>query len=92
MVSLDVMLEEIAEKPSEGEQAIMDGVRSMSLRKCEEEGLSVAQAACFQTIRDVDSLLQVASCPAIAAKKPSWLRVPPGDLSRQMLEERDGTQ
>ena len=74
-------------KPSPGEQAIMDGVRKQSQAACEAEGLTEEQAACFDSIVDLETLFLAADCPAIAAKQPSWLRVPPPELRKAALDE-----
>lgn len=55
-------------------------IASMSL--CTREGLSPAQADCITRARDLDQLLAVGSCPAIQAKKPRWLVLPPKKLLR----------
>ncbi len=55
-------------------------IASMSL--CTREGLSPAQADCITATRDLDQLMAVGSCPAIQAKKPRWLVLPPKKLRR----------
>ena len=74
-------------KPSPGEQAIIDSVRKASQAKCEAEGLTVEQAACFDDIVDVETLFMAADCPAIAANKPSWFSVPPPEVRQEALRE-----
>ena len=74
-------------KPSGGEKAIMDGVRKASLATCQAEGLTREQAACFEKIKDIESLYETADCPAIVAKMPSWFRVPPPEMRREALEK-----
>lgn len=87
-VSLDELMATVPNgKPSPGEQAIIDGVRKQSQAACESEGLSEEQAACLDAIKDVDTLLKAGDCPAIAAKKPSWLTVPSPE-ARKAVEEK----
>lgn len=87
-VSLDEFMANAPEsgKPKPAEQAIIDGVRKQSQAACESEGLTEEQAACFEAIKDIETLFQVADCPAIAAKKPSWLRLPPDAERKKALE------
>lgn len=75
-------------KPAPEEQLIIDGVRKVAQVKCEAEGLSPEQAACFDAIVDIDTLFLSADCPAIAAKKPSWLSVPPREERKKVLNQR----
>ena len=75
-VSLDEMMKSKA-KPSPEEQKDINIVRKLAQAKCVAEGLTPEQAACLDAIVDVETLLLSVDCPAIAAEKPSWLRVPP---------------
>ena len=72
---------------SAGERAILDQLRSVSQSQCEEEGLTKEQAACFENVRDIATLLAAAECPAIVAAQPSWFRVPPPDMRREVLKK-----
>lgn len=76
-----------AGKPGEDEKAIIDRVRKLSQAQCEAEGLTPEQAACFESIKDIQTLFEAADCPAIAEEKPTWFNVPPPELRRQALEK-----
>ena len=79
-------------KPSPGEQAIIDGVRKQSQAACEAEGLTEEQAACFDSIKDLETLFFAADCPALAAKRPSWFKVPPPEVRKTTLEQMKNRQ
>jgi hypothetical protein len=64
-------------EPKPDEQKVIDGIEKMTVGSCEKEGLSDAQLACIEAVKTLADLQTVTSCPAIAAKKPSWLIVPP---------------
>ena len=87
-----VMLEELYEapgakgKPGEDEKAVMATVKAAAQVRCEAEGLTEAQAACFEAIVDIETLFRAADCPAIKDDKPSWFIVPPPEARRQALE------
>ena len=65
-----------------GEKMVGGAVEIASMSVCTHEGLSPAQADCITAARDLDQLLAVGDCPAIQAKKPRWLVLPPGKLRR----------
>jgi len=54
--------------------------------ECVAEGLSAAQAKCFDDVRHLGDVLDVADCPAIRDDRPSWFRVAPGP--REFAETR----
>jgi hypothetical protein len=62
-------------EPKPDEQKVIDGIEKMTVASCEKEGLSDAQLACIERVQSYADLQTVASCPAIAAKKPTWLIV-----------------
>jgi len=86
-VGLEELQNSATGKPSAQEQAIMDGVRTMTVAKCQSEGLTKEQAACLDKINNIESLFEAADCPAIAAKKPSWFQVPPPEVRKEALEQ-----
>jgi hypothetical protein len=68
-------------RPSEKEQELIDQIAKMSLDTCVMEGLSDAQRDCILATRsllDRDFLM----CPALVAKKPTWLNAPFGHPER----------
>ena len=64
----------------------------MSVASCEGEGLTRAQEECVLAAESAQELADVRECPAIAQRKPSWLRLPPTEAEqealRQALEEQ----
>ena len=72
------------DEPGEGEQRIIDVVIKMSTDSCLKEGLSREQADCILSVHTMDQLMALGECPAIAAKQPSWVRLPP---TRAQMEE-----
>lgn len=71
-------------RPKDDEQRIIDFVTKASIDQCLREGISKAQADCILSVQTMEQLMDLADCPAIAAKRPSWLRVAP---SRAEIEE-----
>jgi hypothetical protein len=62
--------------PKADEQEVIDQIESMTISACEKEGLDQAQLDCIlamQTWRDLETL---SKCPAIAAKRPTWVLAP----------------
>ena len=62
--------------PKADEQAVIDQLETISIGTCEKEGLDQGQLDCIlamQTWRDLEAL---SKCPAIAAKRPSWILAP----------------
>ena len=62
--------------PGADEQAVIDQIESMTIGACEKEGLDQAQLDCIlamQTWRDLETL---SKCPAIAARRPTWILAP----------------
>lgn len=71
--------------PSAEEQAIIDAVIDMSKVTCRREGLSQAQADCILAVGDVQAMLRLRQCPAIGARRPSWLALPPTEEQREQI-------
>jgi hypothetical protein len=67
-------------QPSEDERRTMEAVVEMGIAQCRKEGLSKEQADCIMDVHTVDQMLRLGDCPAIAAKRPSWLSLPPPEL------------
>ena len=63
--------------PSEGERKMMEGIAIATLAQCEVEGLSEEQLRCILSAETPQASLELGKCPAIAAKQPGWLRLPP---------------
>jgi hypothetical protein len=66
-------------EPKADEQEVLDQVEKMTIVRCEDEGLSAAQRDCILAMKTFEDLKAVTRCPAIAAKQPSWVLVPPAD-------------
>jgi hypothetical protein len=64
-------------EPKPDEQKVIDDIEKMTVATCTKEGLSDAQLACIENMKSYADLQKLPSCPAIAAKKPSWLIIPP---------------
>jgi hypothetical protein len=64
--------------PSADEQRVIDEVERVSIATCKDEGLSAPQLDCILAIETLDDMSRLGNCPAIAAHKPSWLKVPVG--------------
>jgi len=66
---------------SDGERAVIAAAEKASIERCSAEGLSEDQLRCILAVGSPDELLtKLPSCPAIVAKRPSWLTVPPHPL------------
>ena len=65
-----------------GKKVLGGAAEIASMSVCTHEGLSPAQADCITAARDLDQLLAVGACPAIQARKPRWLVLPPRKLLR----------
>lgn len=59
------------------EAAIVAAIDQASRGRCEGEGLSEAELACILAVDDPRALGALRGCPAIAARRPSWLVLPP---------------
>jgi hypothetical protein len=46
-----------------------------AIATCQREGLSPAQLACIVAVKDWAPFTELAACPAIQAKRPSWLQL-----------------
>lgn len=75
-----------------GKKVIGGAAEIASMSVCTHEGLSPAQADCITGAKTFDQLLAVDSCPAIEAKKPRWLVLPPRKLLRSGSEPEAGEQ
>jgi len=69
-----------------GKRMLGGAAEIASMSMCTRDGLSAEQADCITGTRDLDQLLAVGSCPAIRAKKPRWLVLPPKKLLRSEPE------
>lgn len=58
------------------EQRAVDLAVKGSITQCRSEGLSPAQLDCVLTAKDWDGFRHVGDCPAIQARRPTWLRIP----------------
>jgi len=73
-------------QPGRGKRFVGGAAEIASMSVCTHEGLSPEQADCITGTRDIDQLLEVGSCPAIRARRPSWLVLPPKRLFRSEPE------
>ncbi|HEY5926042.1 MAG TPA: hypothetical protein VIV11_30360 [Kofleriaceae bacterium] len=76
-------------KPGAEEQAVIDQIARQTTRACEREGLSAAQRDCILAAKALDDR-QFLMCPALVAKKPSWIIAPIGHP--EVLDEIDQIQ
>ena len=60
-------------RPSTDETDVIRQVEAMTVPVCEKEGLDEAQLACIFAARSAEDFPAMLRCPAIAAKRPSWL-------------------
>lgn len=77
-------------KPGREEQEIIDLVVKQTVRECRKEGLSREQANCILAAKTFEQRMRLIECPAIKAKKPTWLRVPEVPELREMEESMKG--
>ncbi len=61
---------------SEGEQAAIEQVRSISMQTCASEGLSDEQLECILDAETMDEFMALGECEALRESPPSWLQVP----------------
>ena len=61
--------------PSADEQRAIGAVGKGMVSLCQSEGLSQEQLDCLLNAKDWDLFKSVGDCPAIRARRPSWLRV-----------------
>lgn len=73
-------------KPGPQEQQIIDLVVKQSVAECRKEGLSAEQANCILAAKNFEQRMRLIECPAIKAKKPTWLRVPEVPELREIEE------
>ena len=69
-----------------GKKVLGGAAEIASMSVCTHEGLSPAQADCITSAATLDQLLAVDSCPAIRARTPRWLVLPPRKLRRSEPE------
>ncbi len=62
-----------APAPSSDEQDVMRQVEATTVPVCEKEGLEPAQLACILAAHSAEDFAAMLRCPAIAARRPSWL-------------------
>lgn len=72
------------------EKAVMEAAVKTSMATCRSEGLSQEQADCILAVKDVPGLATLRSCPAIVAKKPRWLILPPTEEELDALRKQFG--
>lgn len=60
---------------------------AMTVASCENEGLTQAQEECVLAAKTYLELADVRECPAIAQRKPSWLRLPPTKAEQEALRQ-----
>ena len=65
-----------APPPSEEEAGVIKQVVSQTVPVCEKEGLSKGQLDCIFAAKTAEDFPVLARCPAIVAKKPSWIILP----------------
>lgn len=70
------------QEPGRGKRIVGGAAEIASMSVCTHEGLSAEQADCITAAQDLDQLMAVDACPAIRAKKPRWLVLPPRKLRR----------
>lgn len=63
-------------KRSPGDVATLSHLEQITLPVCKAEGLSEAQRSCILAAKSDADLPALARCPAIAARRPSWLVIP----------------
>ena len=63
--------------PSGEERSVIDHVVKISIDRCNDEGLSDAQRDCIVAAKSLDDRTFL-MCPALVAKKPSWIIAPIG--------------
>jgi hypothetical protein len=75
--------------PGKDEQDIIDKIQSATRTQCRVEGLSQAQADCILGAQPPDWDDRVRTCPAFAAKPPSWVILrPTRDQRREMRDKK----
>jgi hypothetical protein len=70
---------------SKDEQRVIDAVASTTLARCQQEGLSQAQADCILAARGLEWSDQLRACPAFAARPASWVILGPSRDERRKL-------
>lgn len=71
-------------EPKGEEKAAIDAIRSQTMDVCTREGLSDAQLACILSAKSLFDRAFL-MCPALVAKKPSWIIAPIGQP--ELLDE-----
>lgn len=64
-------------KPSAEEQSAIDQIVKATTERCNDEGLSDAQRDCIVAAKSLTDRAFL-TCPALVAKKPSWIIAPIG--------------
>lgn len=75
-------------EPQGDEQKMLDQIQAATRTRCRSEGLSQAQADCILAARPPDWDDHLRTCPAFAAKPPTWIRVRPTRDERRALRDR----
>jgi hypothetical protein len=78
--------------PGRGRRFAGGAAEIASMSVCTHEGLSPEQADCITGAGTIDELMEVGSCPAIRAKRPRWLVLPPRRLFRSEPEAGEQPQ
>jgi hypothetical protein len=63
-------------EPKADEREVIDQIETMTIGACEKEGLDEAQLDCILKMQTQHDLETLSTCPAIAAKHPSWVLAP----------------
>ena len=77
-------------QPAPMEKEAMEAAVKTSMESCRSEGLTQEQVDCILAVKDVQGLGTLRSCPAIAAKKPRWLILPPTEEELDALRKQFG--
>ena len=74
-------------EPGKDEQQIIDQVQSATRTQCRVEGLTQAQADCILAAQPPDWDDRLRTCPAFAAKPPSWVILRPTRDERRAMRD-----
>ena len=76
VIELSVHSDPKSSTPKADEQAVIDQLETISIGTCEKEGLEQGQLDCILAMQTWHDLEALSNCPAIAAKRPSWVLAP----------------
>lgn len=74
-------------EPKGDEQKIIDQIQSATRTQCRVEGLSQAQADCILAAQPADWDDRLRTCPAFAAKPPTWVTLRPTRDERRAMRD-----